>query len=83
MDVARRLKIDRSVVRRRRLQLGIAPFEERLAYRVWSRAEDAFLGTAPDSRVAKQLGRTRASVQMRRLQLKRPSFRERALKERL
>ena len=73
------LKIHRSVIRRRRLQLKIPPFEERTAFRPWSASEDSLLGTAPDPQLAKVLGRTRASVQMRRLQLHLPSFREQTL----
>jgi len=66
-EIARQTGIPVSKVRHRRHRLGIPIAQPQK--RRWTAEEDALLGTALDVEVAGKLGRSEASVQLRRLQL--------------
>jgi len=75
--VAAELGVSHAVVCRKRLLLGIPPCNPKRHHPLahdWTSEEEALLGTAPDARVACELGMSRMSVYTRRSALGIPAF---------
>lgn len=75
--VAQRVGLSATTVQQKRHVLGIAacgPSAERRDSKIWTDKDIALLGTMSDTKLAKQLGVTRNSLQNKRRQLGIPSF---------
>lgn len=76
-EVAKRVGLSQTTVRQKRQVLGIEPYQptrKRRDSKVWAEDDIALLGTMSDTKLAKQLGVTRNTVQDKRRQLNIASF---------